>query len=355
MDASLVPIRRLRIVSKQWETPETASFTLEPVDGKPLVYEPGQFISLIFTVNGHEKRRAYSFSSSPATDPLPTITVKRIPNGEFSNWLLHHAGPGTILDTTEPSGRFLLPEKMPCQLVYIAAGSGITPVLSHLKTLLARESSPKILLLYANRNQETTIFKAQLDHWMDAFPDRFSCIYLMSREKSGLHSIERHLNNEILEQLITGYFGGTIRPADRRQTRFYCCAPPALMRMAEMTLRVMDFPAAAIHKETFQPDTRLRTPPPDPTRRHTVMVEGNGIRFSFETYEGESILNAALRQGIALPYSCKSGICYTCLARCTEGAVDIRFVDTTKREGTGQMVYTCIGYAATDVVGLKYE
>jgi ring-1,2-phenylacetyl-CoA epoxidase subunit PaaE len=355
MSASLEQIRRLRITSRHWETPDTASFALEPADGHALTYLPGQFISLIFNVNGHEKRRAYSFSSNPDTDAWPVITVKRIPNGEFSNWLLHHAEPGAILEATEPAGRFLLPAGRTDAVVYIAAGSGITPVMSHLKTLLAGDG-PDILLLYANRDSQSTIFKDQLDRWMQAYPDRFTCLYLMSREKTGVHSLERHLNNEILETLLTGYFRSKRQTVRKRYTHFYLCAPTAMMRMAAMTLRVMNVAESSIHKEVFQPDNRLPVRTPDPSRLHTIRVEAKGTTLEFQAFEGETILNAALRQGIALPYSCKSGICFTCLARCTHGEVDINFVDTTKREGPGQMVYTCIGYAASEVVvGLRYN
>lgn len=348
--------RRLQIVSQTWETPDAATFTLQAVDPQPFLYKPGQFISLIFTTDlGREKRRTYSLSSAPGVDALPAITVKRIPNGEFSNWLLHHAKVGDVLTTTEAAGLFLLPAKLPSTLVYIAAGSGITPVMSHLKTLLTRPGGPKILLYYANRDSRHTIFKAQLDRWMDLYPERFDCVYLFSREKTGPHVLYRHLNNELLAELLTNYFGGHIRPEDRRQTWFFICAPVPMMRMAEMTLRVLGFPKSALHKEYFRPaiDPGIRVL--DLSKTHTITAEGRGQRHVFQAFEGETILNAALRQGIDLPYSCKVGVCLSCLARCVHGQVDIAFGQAPLREGPGKMINTCIGYAATEEVALRFE
>ncbi len=383
--------RRLRILSKTWETDDTATFTLESVDGKPFSYQPGQYLTLIFERNGKEKRRAYSFSSCPSVDEFPAITVKRVVNGEFSNWLLRHAELGDILTTTEANGRFLLPEKQSDTIFYIVAGSGITPVMSHLKALFfqphpqplpasRREGSlrrsvavrddsppadwrggvgggvePRIILYYANRDSRSTIFKKQIDQWMTEFPDRFECLYFFSREKNAAHSLFRHLSNELLEQLLFQHFDGGITPQVRRNTLFYLCAPKALMRMAEMTLRTLDFPEKNILKETFVPEANLPVREIDFSKTHDIVAIGKNERVEFQTFEGETILNAALRQGIALPYTCKSGVCFTCLAKCVKGEVDVAFVDSTRREKAGDMVNTCIGYAVTERAELLYE
>lgn len=355
--------RLLRIVAKTRETDDTVTFALEPADGLPLQYKPGQYVSLLFDTPGGEKRRAYSFSTCPGIDTLPAITVKRVPNGEFSNRLLRHAEPGDVLTATDPNGRFLLPDNQVDTILYIAAGSGITPVISHLKRLLSgggttsgRSSAmPRIVLYYANRDSQSTIFKSQIDRWMAEFPDRFECLYFFSREKSAEHALHRHLNNELLEQLLEKHFGGKITARHRRNTRFYLCAPKALMRMAEMTLRTLDFPENNILKETFVPETHLPVREIDRSKTHTIVANSSNERIEFQTFEGETILNAALRQGIALPYTCKSGVCFTCLAKCTKGVVDVAFVDSTRREGPGSMVNTCIGYAVTERVEIGYE
>lgn len=118
--------RRLRILSKTAETVDTVTVVLEPADGRPLEYLPGQYLTLLFQSNGKEQRRAYSFSSCPGIDAFPAITVKRVVNGAFSNYLLQHAKPGDILDATDPNGLFVLSKKPLDTLFFIVAGSGIT-------------------------------------------------------------------------------------------------------------------------------------------------------------------------------------------------------------------------------------
>ena len=348
--------RLLRVISRIPETDDTVTFVLEPADDLgALIYQPGQYLTLLFQSNGREHRRAYSFSTCPGVDALPAITVKRVVNGAFSNYLLLHVQPGDLLDAIDPNGLFLLPEKPVDNLFFIAAGSGITPVFSHLKMLLYhdRPQVKKIVLYYASRDSSSTIFKDKIDRWITEFPERFECVYFFSREKHAAHAMFRHLNNELLEDLLKTFFQGSIRRAQHRNTRFYLCAPIPLMRMARMTLRTLDFPDEHIRQETFQPETRPAVRSRDTSISHDIVVHAQKERFEFRTFEGETILDAALRQGIALPYTCKSGVCFTCLARCTAGQVDVAFTEATKREGPGAMVNTCIGYAVSARVELE--
>lgn len=353
-------LRYLRILGKYWETPDAVTFTLAPEDGQAYTCQPGQYLSVVREINGREKRRAYSFSSCPGIDEYPAITVKRIPNGEFSNWLQEKIHPGDVLLTGAPAGRFLLPEKSPRRLVYLAAGSGITPVFSHLKALFSPGSvfpaNLPVILLYANRDRAQTIFKNQIEQWANEFSQRFHCIWLFSRDKEAPDALHGHLNNALFESLLMQILDGKISRADRLGTHFYLCAPNALMRMARMTLRVLDVPETNIHQETFVPDRRLPKRSLDPSKTHRIVVtDRDGERTEFQIYAGETILNGALRQHIALPYTCKSGVCLSCLARCRSGEVELDFVEQTRREGPGALINTCVGYAVTGEVELVIE
>ncbi len=350
--------RQLRLLEKIAETDDTVTFRLEAVDGRPFVYQPGQYLTLIFPEQGREKRRAYSFSSSPATDAYPAITVKRVPNGEFSNRLLYRTRPGDVFTTTEANGHFLLPPRLPETLFYLAAGSGITPIMSHLKTLLTSSplaGQPRILLFYANRDSRSTAFKAQLDHWMAAYPGRFECVYFFSREKQAEHARFRHLNNELLEQELRRSFGGQLTNRHRSATQFFLCAPPAMMRMARMTLRQLGVPEENLHFEAFTPVIVPAKRPVDSTHAHRVIAHWPGERIEFHVFNGETILDGALRQGIALPYSCKAGVCLSCLARCVHGEIEVEFAQTTQYGKPGDLVNTCLGYAASDTVEIAYD
>ena len=358
-------LRHLKILEKRRETPDATTFVLAPEDQRAYTYQPGQYLSIIHEVHGREKRRAYSFSSCPGVNEHPAITVKRVPNGEFSNWLIQKTNPGDVLLTGGPAGRFLLPEKPPRRLVYLAAGSGITPVFSHLKALFAPPHlSPlpdfpadlPVTLIYANRDSLHTIFKTQIERWNAMFPQRFLCNWLFSREENAPNTLNRHLHSTLFEDMLFKTFGGKPTAADWTETHFYLCAPTALMRMARMTLRVLDVPEAHIHSEIFVPDMRLPKRVIDTTKTHRIVVTGNtSERTEFQIFSGETILNGALRQHIALPYTCKSGVCLTCLARCHRGEVEMDFVEQTRHEGPGALINTCIGYAATDEVELAFE
>ena len=347
-----------RILEKRRETAEAATLVLAAEDGQTVRYHPGQYLSFIRQIQGKEERRAYSFSSCPGYDGRPAITVKRIPNGAFSNWLLHTCEPGDRLLSGRPASRFLRPATAPAQLVFVAAGSGITPIFSQLKWLLELNNFPEtaVTLYFANRDSANTIFKKTVHRWIASFPNRFACTYLFSREKGAAHALYRHLSNNLFEKLLLERLGEHPGAKQRANTHFYLCAPEALMRIAQMTLRVLDYPEANIHRENFVPDTRIKPREIDTARKHSIVAAGpDGGRIEFDIFHGETILNGALRQGIALPYTCKTGVCFTCLARCTKGKVEVQFSDHTKKEGPGALVNTCIGYPVSDSVEIHYE
>jgi len=347
--------RRLRVLEKRQETAAAFTFVLQPADGLPYPYESGQFVTLIFQVHGKEQRRAYSFSSAPEHDALPAITIKRVANGEFSNFLIHNIQVGDELEALDATGRFLLPPPQSAeqQLFFIAAGSGITPVFSLLKTLLHREDNTFATLIYANRNAADTIFKATIDDWMARFPDRFQCIYIFSAEAQiELPHVFAHLNNGLLLQLIEQY-----AKVPRVALHFYLCAPEALQRMAEITLRYMGFKESQIQKETFfiRPVDVEFLPTVDANIRHRVRTTGRRHQHDFEVFEGETILDGALRQGIMLPYNCKSGVCTACTAKCLSGEVEMLFNGSKRLGQAGEIVYTCIGYAHSEAVELEFQ
>lgn len=349
---------KLIIRKKIQETADTFSLVLEPAETENLDYLPGQYLPVIYSgITGREERRAYSFSSCPGVDPLPVITIRRVTNGAVSTWLTKHAAPGDVIRAAQPAGRFLLPAQLPETLVYLAAGSGITPIISHLKALFETEmpANKRVVLFYAARTPADTIFKSKIDDYLARFSDRFFCNYVFSREKNYPNSLFGHLNNTWFSSLIAALWPNGPSALDQKTTRFYLCAPKALMRMAQMTLRVMDFLPENIIQENFVPDMRLPSRVINPAKSHTVSVFKNGASQKFEVYQGETILNAALRQGIDLPYTCKSGICLSCLAQCTKGFADVAFVEQTLHKGPGDWINTCIAYPTTDQIELYYD
>lgn len=334
------------------ETREAKSFVLESVNGGPIAYEPGQFLTLLIEFNGHEVRRSYSMGSTPGIDERMFITVKRKENGEISRHILEHWQIGTSVKAVPPSGRFTIETRPELQrhIFFLTAGSGIVPVFSLLKSVLASEPLTHITMLYQNHDETTIIYHRELQLLEADYPQQFTRIDLLSHPL--LHDLpSRRLNNGLLEQLV-GYHEP--RPFKHQQnkppTLFYTCGPPAFMRMVQFTLRVMGYDEEQLFREHF---TIPVLPPPalviDPAPRK-VELSFNGKAYEFNVSYPTSILQAALDLNIELPYSCKAGRCATCTARCVSGDVKMTNNEVlTDKDLERGLVLTCVGYAATDV------
>lgn len=340
----------LRVEAIITEASETKTIFFRREDG-PLSYRAGQFLTLLFYPRGHELRRSYSFCTTPDIDPLPGITVKRVPNGEISRYLLDHLHVGDMLRSLPPSGRFFLDETADTHF-FLAAGSGLVPIFSLLKQALL--SAPNAAAHAADRFPplaRAVLVTQQHDRAGALFYDTLQV--LSSQFGTGrltwidlLTVRDGRLNNWGLEEWLFRLlprvaFSGT---------RFYVCGPPAFMRMAQYTLRTLGITEAQIKKEHFTVE-RYAAPPPvfDKTPRKVVIRDGPAIHV-FETKWPHTILQSGLDQGIHLPYSCRAGRCSTCVARCVEGRVKMTnnevLTDNDLREG---LVLTCVGYAETDV------
>lgn len=339
----------LQILEKRMETADTASLVLRPMNGF-FSYKAGQFLTLVLSLNGREVRRSYSFSSSPGVDPYPVITVKRKPNGMASSYLVERARPGEMVAALPPAGQFILPSvwQNPHHLFMVAGGSGITPVFSIIKYALACTNRFRITLIYANRDERSLIFGKELPHWLQLYPERFKAILLLSNpgghpseitETSRSQILPTRLGNALLEELIRKHVPPEGPPPD-----FYLCGPSGLLLKSEMTLRFMGYPEERIHKEVF-----VITPPYRPASEQlpdgTVQLSKNGETKNFPIIAGQTILEAAEQAGMELPYSCRSGICTSCAARCLEGEVEMYLPEgPLSSTATGGVVQTCVGY-----------
>jgi ferredoxin-NADP reductase len=332
------------------ETPDAKSFVLEPVNDQRIAYVPGQFLTFLFTkANGKEERRNYSISSTHVNNEPLTITVKRIPNGEYSRRLIDTMHEGDILTTIGASGFFTLPGNMDPydQFVFFAAGSGITPVYALIKTLLNNHPSTKVVLIYSNSTPEHTIFYQQLKEYQKKFPERLYIEFLFS---NSTRIFNKRLSIYLLENFLEKYITGTIN----RQL-FYLCGPFEYMRMITIVLRNKGVAAANIRKEVFtieKPDRK--TKPPD-KERHCVTVTLHAVKYNFDTQYPQTILQSAKALNIPLPYSCESGQCGTCAATCISGKVWMWRNDVLLDEEMAKgRVLTCTGFAVDGDVRLEY-
>lgn len=342
----LIPLIIEKIIP---ETEDTKSFILGIPAGQNIQYQAGQFLTFSFQRPGKEEnRRNYSISSSPSLHEPLQITVKRIPNGEYSRWLIDRAKEGDQLYTIGASGFFTLPQDITetKQLFFFAAGSGITPIYSLIKTVLEDHPAIQVVLIYSNRTPGNAIFHHQLKELQEKHYQRFQIEFLFSSEKSVLH---KRLGVYLLEKFLSKYV-----PAAGKQL-FYICGPFEYMRMITIVLRNNGVVLSDIRKENFSVEKPVRKlEPPDKETHHVTALLG-GHEYKFEVQYPQTILQKAKALKIALPYSCESGQCGTCAATCVSGKVWMWHNEVLMEEEIAEgRVLTCTGYVVGGDVILKY-
>jgi len=332
--------KRLLIKNIIEETADTKTFILEPkTEEDAFHYQSGQFLTLVFHSHNTEERRSFSISSSPSLSEPLSITVKRIDNGAYSRLLIDKAAPGDELLSIGASGFFTLPDNVADykQVFFFAAGSGITPIFSQIKTLLFAEEKTQIVLIYSNRNAASTIFYSALKNLQEQFPQRIKIEFLFS---SAVNLGRARLSKWLLEILLKEYQTG-----QNSDTLFYLCGPFDYMRMASIALIVHGVPDKNIHKEDFVPlKLEPKELPPD-INVHLVSIEINGTTHLLTVQYPDTILKAAKRAGLQMPYSCEAGRCGTCVALCKTGKVWMSYNEVLMDEEIAKgLVLTCTGY-----------
>lgn len=351
---------KLRIREKIKETERVATLVLEPLSNE-FNYYPGQFLTFIFKdSNAKEFRRSYSFSSTPGVDNFPMVTVKKMPNGSASRYLVDQVQVGEILETIPAAGQFLLPQSTgkARDIFLFSGGSGITPLFSILKQVLHFEPESRATLVLANSNEQTIIFRRQIHQLAKEFPNQLKVIHFLSDTKmpfSELRELEapveiriQRISNALVAQLVEQNLN-----FDRQHAQFFLCGPKTMMLKASQMLHYMQFEASQIHQEIFGIIEPYR-PPRDVYKDSQVKIQFFGQNFLVPLKAGDTILEAAEKVGLELPYSCRSGICTTCTGRCTSGKVEMFTnagqIDTDMSNG---VVFTCVGYPLTEHVSIE--
>ncbi|MBD2752071.1 2Fe-2S iron-sulfur cluster-binding protein [Spirosoma validum] len=339
---------RLRIVRIQPESSDANSYFLEPTNGQSVTYRAGQFLTLILSHNGHEVRRSYSLSSAPGE--ILRLTIKRVQNGEISRYLHDTLRVGNVLTSLHPAGRFTLDENQAGDVVLLGAGSGITPLFALLKQSLYEEPTRHVTLLYSNPNERSIIFRQELDALQSQFPDRFRLLYLLSNASDEWNGLRGRLNNVMLERLLPDLIGAS----NPETLRFYVCGPGDYMRMVQFTLVFSGFQLNQIRRENFVVEPIFLAPSPASAEDRAVLLHYRGREIEIQVPAYKSILQAALDEGVALPYSCRGGRCSTCAAKCVSGRIHMTINDVlTDHDLAEGWVLTCTGYPESDGVVIE--
>ena len=286
-------------------------------------------------VHGQTVQRSYSFCTTPYTDRYPAITLKKITGGLVSTYLHAHAHEGMTLQALPPTGQFTLPPlTTPTRhLVFIAGGSGITPLFSLLKAALIQEKETTISLFYANRHEANIIYREALQTLAQDYPERLHVTHVLSQPSPSWKGYQGRLNPPLLRKLFHAL-------PEAPATAYFLSAPTGLMDMAKETLAQLGVPLRHIHQEHFLPPTPHATAKPF---TYELKVDYLGRSYTSHPSSQQTILEASLDAGLDLPYACMTGSCNTCRAKCTHGSVKMDEDEgLTEEEIKEGYILTCV-------------
>jgi ring-1,2-phenylacetyl-CoA epoxidase subunit PaaE len=341
------------------ETAEASSIRFEIPDElrEDFAFRAGQHLTLRATINGEEVRRNYSLCTAPAESDW-MVTVKRIGGGLFSNWVGDQLRAGDTVDVMVPHGSFTTDYDVANSrhLVGIAGGSGITPIMSLIKTLLREEPQSRFTLLYGNRDSSSVIFLEALAALKDKHLGRFEIYHFLDQEEQDIDLFNGMLSRERLDEAICA-----LVPDAPNVDGWFICGPGPMMDAAQGALLERNIPKERVHIERFTADR-----PPETVSREIAQLQSRaeGVTISV-TLDGRTrrvpftagnILDSARAAGLPAPFACKAGVCATCRARVTRGSIEMAArYGLTDEEVAAGYVLTCQSVPLGDGVAVDYD
>lgn len=349
----------LTIKDVRRETPGCVSIAFDIPAGleDQFIFQAGQNITLKLTHGGNELRRSYSICSSPLDGEL-RVAVKEIPEGKFSGLANQKLKPGDKIEVLPPTGKFGTKADKTAARKYLAfaAGSGITPVISIIKTILATEPLSEFTLVYGNRDRNNIIFREQLEGLKNKYMSRFALHHILSREKTGAPVNHGRIDKEKCEQLSKGLIDVN------KMDHIFLCGPEEMIFNIKEWLLSKNIPSNKIHFELFtvpgQKTATAKTTAANIIGKNSkVTIKLDGITHEFNLpFEGRSILDGALKQGADLPFACKGGVCATCKAKLISGEVEM---DTNyaleEEELQAGFILTCQSHPRSNEVIIDFD
>jgi ring-1,2-phenylacetyl-CoA epoxidase subunit PaaE len=359
----MVQFHPLTVTDVRQETPDTVSIAFHvPDELKPdYRFQHGQYLTLRTKISGEEVRRSYSICSA-IDEPELRVAVKKVPGGRFSTFANTRLKPGDSLDVMTPNGRFTAPLDGDVAKTYVAfaAGSGITPVMSIVKTVLKHEPSSQVVLFYGNRNTASIIFREQLQDLKNRYLGRFAVFNILSRENQEIDLLTGRLDDEKVRTLLSTFC------SVERIDEAFVCGPNTMIDNVASALEDMDVPRERIHFERFT--SGAGADGGEAAQRARERVEASGeesfIRISVDgaiteftmPFDGETILDGAIRAGADVPFSCKGGMCCTCRSKVVKGKVDMAVNYALEDdEVAAGFTLTCQSRPLTDQVEIDFD
>ena len=344
---------KLQIKEVKHETVNAISVTFNiPTELKSTYqFTAGQYVNLKLTLDGEEIRRAYSICSSPNSDDL-RIAIKSVKHGHFSKFANENLKVGDILEVGQPEGKFTFEPSSGRLKNYagFVAGSGITPVMSILKSVLESEPKSSFILVYGNKSPEETVFHNELHELQLKYVGRFFVHYVFSQAKSDgalFGRIDKSIVNFVLNN----------KHKEKEFDKFYLCGPEEMINLVTNTLKEHHVAEKNIKFELFSTSSANENASAESHTGHTkITVRVDDEETTFEMSQKQTVLEAALKQGIDAPYSCQGGICSSCLARITSGTAEMKknsiLTDGEIAEG---LILTCQAHPTSAEIYVDYD
>lgn len=330
------------------ETADAVTLRFKQPLFRKVKYESGQFITVILKINGKQERRAYSMCSAPGLESTLDITIKKVAGGIVSNYLNNNIKAGNSIEIMKPMGNFkLTPDKsLKRHIVLFGGGSGITPLMSILKSVLLFEPNSKVSLIYGNENEESIIFKKSLDEYKNKYGDRLDLVHVLNQPsgswdgEKGLLTIEK--TKDIIAKLTAN---------NNYDVSYYMCGPVGMMDIVNETLNSLEIPKAKINQESFVAKENDSVETFD---EMSVKIKLSGQEHIVNVPTGKSILDAGLDAGLDMPFSCQSGLCTACMGKCKTGKIKMtENSGLSDQEIEDGFVLLCTGHPMTDDVEVE--
>jgi ferredoxin-NADP reductase len=327
----------LQLVRVERQTHDCVSLRFRLPDGAKLKAKPGQFMTFSWLLAGEKAIRSYTISSSPTQSGYIEITPKRVKDGLVSAFLNEHAAIGLTVEAMGPAGHFCFDEQTQKQIVLLAAGSGITPMISILRFLDDRCLNTEVTLCYTVRTQQDIIFETEIERLKRSLPS-FRCFTILTRPEAGWKGLTGHIRRDVLADIVRV----------RKEASFFLCGPEPFMNDTIAALEELGVDRSQIKQERFSAPKTIKVPESDQPRIGTV--EFSRSRITCDISPGLTVLEVAETHGITIPYSCRQGQCGTCVTRLTGGSVrmesEVGLSDELKAQG---YVLPCVSRARGDV------
>ncbi|WP_405698737.1 phenylacetate-CoA oxygenase/reductase subunit PaaK [Streptomyces coelicoflavus] len=345
----------LRVAAVERLCADAAAVSFEIPDelAGEFAFAPGQSLTLRREVDGRDERRSYSICAPAGS--APRIGVRVVPGGLFSAWLVEDVRPGDIVQVMAPTGLFTPDLSTPGHHVLIAAGSGITPMVSIAESVLAADDRSTVTLFYGNRRSDTVMFADELADLKDLHPTRFHLAHVLSREPREAEVLSGRLDAARLSALIDSLLD--VESADH----WWLCGPQGMVADAQQVLTGLGVPAERVHRELFyaddEPVREVRheeSGPEGPVSEVTVVLDGRSTTAPLS--RERSVLDGAQQTRPDLPFACKGGVCGTCRALVTDGSVDMRRNYALEvAEVDAGYVLTCQSYPVSEKLTVDYD